>query len=130
MTITACDRAMTGPLAWVSAVIQMVGLVFIARAVARIDALELAGIRSASASARLQTDGPFRVVRHPLYLGWILIVFGAAHMTGDRLAFAGISTFYLLIAMPFEERSLRMSFGDAYDDYKRRVRYRLVPYVY
>ena len=53
-----------------------------------------------------------------------------AHMTGDRLIFAGISTLYLLIAMPFEERSLAMSFGRAYDEYRERVRFRIVPYVY
>ena len=40
-------------------------------------------------------DGPYRLVRHPLYLGWMLVVFGAAHMTGDRLAFAVITTAYL-----------------------------------
>ena len=51
-------------------------------------------------------------------------------MTGDRLIFAGISTLYLLIAMPFEERSLQMSFGKAYEDYTRQVPYRVIPYVY
>ena len=39
----------------------------------------------------LQISGPYRLVRHPLYLGWLLAVFGAAHMTGDRLMFAAIS---------------------------------------
>ena len=78
----------------------------------------------------MQIVGPYRWVRHPVYSGWVLLTFGAAHMTGDRLAFAAISTFYLLIAMPFEERSLRMSFGAAYDEYRRRVRYRIAPYVY
>jgi protein-S-isoprenylcysteine O-methyltransferase Ste14 len=69
-------------------------------------------------------------VRHPIYSGWLLLTFGAAHMTGDRLFFAGISTFYLLVAMPFEERSLVTSFGPEYEAYRRQVRYRLVPYVY
>jgi protein-S-isoprenylcysteine O-methyltransferase Ste14 len=78
----------------------------------------------------LQITGPYHWVRHPLYSGWLLVTFGAAHMTGDRLIFAGISTLYLLIAMPFEERSLRMSFGPAYEAYTRRVRCRLIPYVY
>ena len=31
--------------------------------------------------------GPYRLVRHPLYLGWVLMVWNAATMTGDRLAF-------------------------------------------
>jgi len=92
--------------------------------------LELAGIRRHAAAESLQIVGPYRWVRHPLYSGWLLLTFGPAHMTGDRLLFAGISTLYLLIAMPFEERSLRKSFGAAYGEYARRVRYRIVPYVY
>ena len=48
----------------------------------------------------------------------------------DRLAFAAISTAYLVVAVPWEERSLVRVFGDAYVDYRRRVRWRIVPYVY
>ena len=109
---------------------QLAGVLIIVLAVRTIDPLELAGIRRHSGAESLQIVGPYRWVRHPLYSGWLLLTFGAAHMTGDRLIFAGISTFYLLIAMPFEERSLRTSFGAAYDDYARHVRYRLIPYVY
>jgi methanethiol S-methyltransferase len=120
----------TGVLAALHAGAQIAGVAIIALAVRTIDPLELAGIRRHPGTDALQIVGPYRWVRHPLYSGWLLLTFGAAHMTGDRLIFAGISTFYLLIAMPFEERSLQLSFGGAYQDYKRRVRYRLVPYVY
>ena len=119
-----------GLLSVAHAVVQLIGVVIIALAVRTIDALELAGIHPLSGAESLQVVGPYRWVRHPLYSGWLLVTFGAAHMTGDRAIFAGISTFYLLIAMPFEERSLRASFGDAYAGYQRRVRYRIVPYVY
>jgi protein-S-isoprenylcysteine O-methyltransferase Ste14 len=120
-----------GLLAIAHGAIQLAGVIITALAVRTIDPLELAGIRSSSPSADvLQIRGPYLWVRHPIYSGWLLLTFGAAHMTGDRLIFAGISTIYLLIAMPFEERSLRLSFGASYDDYKRRVRYRIVPYVY
>ena len=120
----------TGVFAFAHVVAQLAGIAIIAGAVRTIDPLELAGIRRHSRTDALQIVGPYRWVRHPLYSGWLLATFGAAHMTGDRLIFAGISTFYLLVAMPFEERSLQMSFPGAYDDYKRRVKYRLVPYVY
>jgi protein-S-isoprenylcysteine O-methyltransferase Ste14 len=120
----------SGVLAIVHALLQLIGVLIIAQSVRMIDPLELAGIRRHPGPAPLQIVGPFRWVRHPLYSGWVLLTFGAAHMTGDRLAFAGISTFYLLIAMPFEERSLMMSFGREYDEYRRTVRYRLIPYVY
>ena len=110
--------------------VQLAGVWLIARSVRAIDALELAGIRSSGGSASLQIAGPYRLVRHPLYLGWMLIVFGAAHMTGDRVAFAAVTTIYLVIAMPWEERSLERTFGDEYARYKQRVRWRIIPYVY
>jgi protein-S-isoprenylcysteine O-methyltransferase Ste14 len=119
-----------GVLAIAHGALQLAGIGIIAMAVRTIDPLELAGIRRHAAADSLQIAGPYRWVRHPLYTGWLLVTFGAAHMTGDRLIFAGISVFYLLVAMPFEERSLRTSFGAAYDDYTRRVRHRIVPYVY
>ena len=120
----------TGTLAVVHGLLQLSGVAIIVQTVRLIDPLELAGIRLHSRAESLQIVGPYRWVRHPIYTGWLLLTFGAATITGDRLAFAVISTGYLLIAMPFEERSLRKSFGEKYDDYRRTVRYRLVPYVY
>jgi methanethiol S-methyltransferase len=124
----------TGSLAFAHAAIQAVGIVLIARAVSGLDPLELAGIRQAAGSTRreepLQISGPYRLVRHPLYLGWMLALFGAAHMTGDRLAFAALTSAYLMLAIPWEERSLRQSFGGDYDRYVARVRWRVVPFIY
>lgn len=119
--------------AMLHAAVQLAGLWMIARSVARIDALELAGIRQASthdASQTLQTGGPYRWVRHPVYLGWVLGAFGAAHMTADRLTFAVITTAYLVAAVPWEERALVRTFGDDYARYAQRVRWRIIPYVY
>ncbi len=69
-------------------------------------------------------------MRHPLYLGWTLVVFGAAAMTGDRLGFAAITTLYLMLAIPWEERSLRAAFGSDYERYIRQVRWRMIPFIY
>jgi protein-S-isoprenylcysteine O-methyltransferase Ste14 len=110
--------------------IQLAGAWFVARAVARIDPLDLAGIRAAPAIDGLQTSGPYRWVRHPLYFGWVLAVFGTPHMTGDRLAFAAITTLYLVIAVPWEERSLTRSFGEQYVRYARDVKWRMIPFIY
>src|SRR5262249_23497647 len=93
-------------------VVQFAGIGLIARSVATIDPLELAGIRESSSAAGLRVGGPYRLVRHPLYLGWLLATLGAAHMTGDRLAFGLITSAYLFAAVPLEERSLVRSFGD------------------
>lgn len=113
---------------------QTAGLLLIARSTASLDPLELAGIRQARHDATeappLSDAGPYRFVRHPLYLGWILLVFGAPAMTMDRALFAVLSSAYLVAAIPLEERSLRAQFGEAYDAYRARVRWRLVPGVY
>ncbi len=119
-----------GWLAYAHAGVQLYGVWLIGQSVRGIDPLELAGIRPAEQTPRLQVTGPYRLVRHPLYLGWLLMVFGAAHMTGDRLAFAAITTCYLMIAIPWEERSLAKSFGADYGRYAREVRWRIIPFIY
>jgi methanethiol S-methyltransferase len=125
--------AVIGPRRVVNAVLQAFGLIIIARAVSGLDPLELAGIRQISASRKpepLQISGPYRWVRHPLYLGWMLALFATARMTGDRLAFAVLTSIYLILAIPWEERTLRQSFGDEYARYMARVPWRVFPYVY
>jgi protein-S-isoprenylcysteine O-methyltransferase Ste14 len=109
------------------------GAWLIMRSTGVIDPLDLAGIRQAS---RAQTPpgfrvvGPYHLVRHPIYLGWLLLVFGVPHMTATRLAFAAISSAYLVVAIPFEERSLIETFGDEYRRYQQLVRWRLIPGVW
>ena len=121
----------TGWPAWIFAIVQLAGVWMIARSVRAIDPLELAGIRNPKAmNGELQTNGVYGLVRHPLYFGWVLCVFGAAHMTGDRLTFAVLTTGYLVMAMPWEERSLEREFGQSYRLYKQAVRWKILPYVY
>ena len=110
--------------------VQLAGLWCIARAVATIDPLELAGIRPESGRDGLKTSGVYAWVRHPVYLGWVLAVFGTPHMTGDRLAFAVMTTLYLVAAVPLEERSLRRSFGADYARYAGAVKWRMIPFIY
>ena len=116
--------------AFAHAAVQCYGVWLIAQSVRGIDPLELAGIRREAARGPLQIRGPYALVRHPVYFGWVLAVFGTAHMTGDRLAFAAITTLYLVIAIPWEERSLVRSFGEDYRRYTREVRWRIVPFIY
>jgi protein-S-isoprenylcysteine O-methyltransferase Ste14 len=122
-----------GMAAILHAIVQIAGVGVIALSVRAIDPLELAGIRQPGERRQdeaLQIGGPYRLVRHPVYFGWVLVVFGAAHMTGDRLAFSAMSTLYLAIAVPWEERSLVRAFGDDYRRYQRRVRWRMIPFIY
>ncbi|MBI4477323.1 MAG: isoprenylcysteine carboxylmethyltransferase family protein [Acidobacteria bacterium] len=115
--------------------IQIAGLWVIARAARLLDPLDLAGIRQIRPAGRRHTPpisrhGPYGFVRHPIYLGWLLVTFGVATMTVDRLVFAMISAIYLMAAIPFEEGSLREAFGDEYVRYCRQVRWRLFPGIW
>jgi protein-S-isoprenylcysteine O-methyltransferase Ste14 len=51
-------------------------------------------------------------------------------MTGTRLVFAVVSTGYLALAIPWEERSLIDTFGAEYESYRKRVHWRMIPWVY
>jgi protein-S-isoprenylcysteine O-methyltransferase Ste14 len=65
-----------------------------------------------------------------LYLAWALFVFGAPVMTASRFTFAAVSTAYLAVAIPFEERTLLTLFGAEYRAYQQKVRWRMVPGLY
>lgn len=122
----------SGAARWALTGVQLFALWLVIRSAAVIDVLELAGLRPASpdATAReLSTRGPYGWVRHPLYLGWCLLVFATTPMTMTRLLFAVSSGAYILLAIPLEERTLR-SKGEAYRRYAARVRWRLVPGLY
>jgi protein-S-isoprenylcysteine O-methyltransferase Ste14 len=118
--------------------VQLAGIILTALGSSAIDVLDLAGIRPVLDAREhhpprhvaLKTDGVYALVRHPLYFGWLLLVFGAPAMTGTRLVFAIISSVYLVIAIPFEERALVDVFEEAYRDYQRRTRFRLLPGVW
>jgi protein-S-isoprenylcysteine O-methyltransferase Ste14 len=123
----------TGAAAWALHAMQATGVVFTLAGARVLDGLELAGIRQVIGPPRpadIRIVWPFTVVRHPIYLGWALLVFGVSPMTVDRLLWALVSTFYLAIAMPWEERSLSAAAGPAYSAYCRRVRWRMVPGLY
>ena len=66
-----------------------------------------------ASDAEFKTAGPYGWVRHPIYAGWFLFVWGASTMTMTRLTFAIVSCLYLLIAIPIEERTMRSQAGDA-----------------
>jgi protein-S-isoprenylcysteine O-methyltransferase Ste14 len=90
-----------------------------------------AGVRGLEGSTTpLTTHGLYAFVRHPLYFAWTLFVFGAPVMTGTRAAFAIISTVYLMLAIPWEERGLVATFGQEYQAYRRKVKTRMIPWVY
>jgi len=130
----------SSPWNWAVRLVQLAGIWLTLRSAAVIDGLELAGVRQVShpesqsphptsQTVEFKTDGPYGWVRHPIYLGWILVVFSVGTMTMTRLVFATISSVYLLVAIPFEERTIRAQ-SPSYGDYMRRVPRKLIPRVY
>ena len=69
---------------------------------------------------KFRTPGPYRLIRHPLYVGWLMVFWSAPLMTSAHLVFAIITTLYILVAIQFEERDL-VRFHPEYADYRKRV---------
>ena len=68
---------------------------------------------------KFYTPSLYRIVRHPLYVGWLTIFWAAPTMTIAHLVFAIGTTAYILIAIQLEERDLVAAFGDTYVEYRR-----------
>jgi methanethiol S-methyltransferase len=70
---------------------------------------------------RFGTPGPYRLVRHPLYVGWLFAFWSTPTMTLAHLLFSIATTAYILIAIQLEERDLVREHGDSYEAYRRSV---------
>ena len=63
----------------------------------------------------------YKFVRHPLYVGWIMSMWGTPRMTVGHLLFAAGLTTYIFIAIYYEEKDLVKFLGDDYIQYKEKV---------
>ena len=82
-------------------------------------------VPSAETHSTLVASGPFRFSRNPMYLGALAVGVGVALLAGAWPMWLVPAALFLLqnfVIIPFEERSMERTFGDAYRDYRSRVR--------
>ena len=77
------------------------------------------------------SDGPYRIIRHPGYLGQIIFSLASALALGSLWAFipCGLFALLLVVRTALEDRTLQDEL-EGYKAYTRRVRYRLIPYIW
>lgn len=81
----------------------------------------------------LVTTGPYRFIRHPAYLGSLILALGIGVSLGSPIGAAAmlvLCTAAIVFRIRREERLLREHFGTAYEEYARRTRRKLVPTIY
>jgi methanethiol S-methyltransferase len=94
-----------------------------------IDHFDLSGLRQGFAALRreaapgqsFKTPLLYKIVRHPLMLGFLLAFWAAPEMSAGHALFASMTSAYILVGLQFEERDLIAQFGTTYEQYRQRV---------
>lgn len=115
---------------WLLQALAALGWLLVLSSTFIISHFDLFGLRQVwlHARKRIYPETPFvirafyRIVRHPLYLGFVIAFWATPAMSLGHLLFAIATTGYILIAIQLEERDLIAAYGDDYRDYRRRVR--------
>ena len=110
-------------------ILYFVGWLIILLASFNVSHFDLFGLRQVMINLRgekyehiaFRTPGFYRLVRHPLMVGWIVAFWATPKMSTGHLLWAVTTTVYILIAIQLEERDLITVFGDQYRNYKRTV---------
>jgi len=81
--------------------------------------------------ATLITDGPYRLIRHPMYLAQViaLIPLVSDYFTISRFSTLTLLIVTLILKMHYEEKGLVRQFGDAYLQYRQKTK-KVLPFIY
>jgi methanethiol S-methyltransferase len=118
-----------GIIAWSLIGVYWLGWLIVFASTFMIDHFDLSGLRQAFFALRgaeapgqtFKTPLLYKIVRHPLMLGFLLAFWATPEMTAGHLLFAIMTTAYILVGLQFEERDLIAQFGTTYQQYRRRV---------
>jgi len=94
-----------------------------------IDHFDLFGLRQVAlffggredTSKRFMTPGLYKLVRHPLYVGWLITFWATPTMSVGHAIFALGMSAYIFLAIPLEERDLTDALGEPYRRYRERT---------
>lgn len=114
---------------WLPSVISVAavaGFLWGVKALPEFDPFGTAPLRARSlgrpaASPVFVARGPYRYVRHPLYLFALILIWSEHSVTVDRLLFNLLWTAWIVIGTMLEERDLRSDFGTTYQEYQKAV---------
>ncbi len=121
---------LTNPVAqWILYGVSAAGWLLVLYATFLINHFDLFGLRQVwlyfqgkeYTNVRLAKPTLYRMVRHPLMLGFIIAFWSTPHMTTGHLVFAITTTAYILVAIQIEERDLVGQYGDDYREYRKQV---------
>ena len=115
----------------VGLITMLLGFGVMALAFNQLDMLSFLGFSQKPESTSLNTEGVYRIVRHPLYFGIFLFLMGVFFIvpTHSILLSVAMGIIYIAVGIEFEEKKLRREFGEVYLDFTHNKK-KFIPFIY